>query len=107
MNPKRKGWDPVTSSLQVILEALPMLLKGALITFKIIIISLPIAFLIGLITGLMNVSSSKILRAIATSYVDIIRGTPLLVQVFFNILVCRHSWISEYRQRSQVLLPSV
>lgn len=60
-----------------------MLLKGVLITFKIIIISLPIAFLIGLITGLMNVSSSKILRIIATFYVDIIRGTPLLVQVFF------------------------
>lgn len=74
----------MTSSLQVILDALPMLMKGALITFKIVIISLPIAFLIGLITGLMNVSSSKILRAIATSYVDIIRGTPLLVQVFFE-----------------------
>ncbi|MEC0232254.1 amino acid ABC transporter permease [Paenibacillus alba] len=71
------------SSLQVILEALPMLLKGALITFKIVIIALPIAFLIGLISGLMNVSSSRILRALATFYVDIIRGTPLLVQVFF------------------------
>nr|WP_216855355.1 amino acid ABC transporter permease [Paenibacillus alba] len=60
-----------------------MLLKGALITFKIVIIALPIAFLIGLISGLMNVSSSRILRALATFYVDIIRGTPLLVQVFF------------------------
>ncbi|UKS24299.1 amino acid ABC transporter permease [Paenibacillus sp. HWE-109] len=74
----------MTSSLQVIVDALPMLLKGALITFKIVVISLPIAFLIGLITGLMNVSSSKILRTIATFYVDIIRGTPLLVQVFFE-----------------------
>ncbi|MGO4270395.1 amino acid ABC transporter permease [Paenibacillus sp. TAF58] len=74
----------MTSSFQVILDALPMLMKGALITFKIVIISLPIAFFIGLITGLMNVSSSKILRVIAASYVDIIRGTPLLVQVFFE-----------------------
>jgi glutamine transport system permease protein len=73
----------MTSSLQVILEALPMLLKGALITFKIVVISLPIAFVIGLITGLMSVSSNKLLRTVATFYVDIIRGTPLLVQVFF------------------------
>ena len=56
----------MTSSLQVILDALPMLLKGSLITFKIVIISLPIAFVIGLITGLMSVSSKKILRTMAT-----------------------------------------
>lgn len=73
----------MTSSFQVILDALPMLLKGALITFKIVIISLPIAFLIGLITGLMSVSTNRFLRTISTFYVDIIRGTPLLVQIFF------------------------
>lgn len=60
-----------------------MLLKGVLITFKIVIISLPIAFVIGLITGLMSVSSNRLLRTVSTFYVDIIRGTPLLVQVFF------------------------
>lgn len=60
-----------------------MLLKGALITFKIVVISLPIAFVIGLITGLMSVSTNRFLRTVATFYVDIIRGTPLLVQVFF------------------------
>lgn len=60
-----------------------MLLKGVLITFKIVVISLPIAFIIGLITGLMSVSTNKILRTVSTFYVDIIRGTPLLVQVFF------------------------
>jgi glutamine transport system permease protein len=74
----------LTSSLQVILDALPMLLKGSLITFKIVIISLPIAFVIGLLTGLMSVSSNKLLRTAALFYVDIIRGTPLLVQVFFE-----------------------
>lgn len=73
----------MTSSLQVILEALPMLLKGVLITFKIVVISLPIAFALGLITGLMSVSSNRFLRTVSTFYVDIIRGTPLLVQIFF------------------------
>lgn len=60
-----------------------MLFKGVLITFKIVVISLPIAFVIGLITGLMSVSTNRILRTVSTFYVDIIRGTPLLVQVFF------------------------
>jgi glutamine transport system permease protein len=75
--------DPLTSSLQVILDALPMLLQGVLITIKIVVISLSIAFVIGLIAVLMSTSHNKILRSAATIYVDLIRGTPLLVQVFF------------------------
>lgn len=74
----------MTFSFQAIIDALPMLLQGSLITLKIVVISLPIAFVIGLITGLMSVSSNKIVRTAAILYVDIIRGTPLLVQVFFE-----------------------
>lgn len=63
-----------------------MLLQGVLITMKLAVISLSIAFVIGLIAGLMNTSNSRILRGAATFYVDIIRGTPLLVQIFFIYL---------------------
>ncbi|WP_372663332.1 amino acid ABC transporter permease [Cohnella sp.] len=73
----------MTSSMEVILDALPMLFQGVLITLKIVVISLSIALVIGLIAGLMNTSHNKLLRALATLYVDIIRGTPLLVQIFF------------------------
>ncbi|MFD0696509.1 amino acid ABC transporter permease [Paenibacillus sp. GCM10027628] len=73
----------MTSSLQVILDAIPTLAQGSLITLKIVVISLIIAFIIGLIAGLMSTSLNKIVRGIATAYVDLIRGTPLLVQVFF------------------------
>lgn len=71
---------------QVIVDALPVLLQGVLITLKIASISLCIAFVIGLIAGLMNTSRNKFLRGLATAYVDIIRGTPLLVQIFFIYL---------------------
>lgn len=74
------------SSLQVILEALPILLQGVMITLKLAVTSLCIAFVIGLIAGLMNTSNNKILRGAATFYVDLIRGTPLLVQIFFIYL---------------------
>lgn len=70
-------------SWQVIVEALPILLQGALITLKIVVISLIFAFIIGLISGLMSVSTNKVLRFISSVYIDLIRGTPLLVQVFF------------------------
>jgi glutamine transport system permease protein len=75
--------DLLASSFQVIVDALPMLLQGVLITIKIVVISLSIAFVIGLIAGLMSTSDNKFLRTASAIYVDLIRGTPLLVQVFF------------------------
>jgi polar amino acid transport system substrate-binding protein len=47
------------------------------------VVSLAIALVLGLIFGFLRVSHSKFLRAIGVTYVDIFRGTPLLVQAFF------------------------
>ena len=52
-------------------------------TLVITVISLIIALVIGLVFGLLSISTSKILRIIATIYVDLIRGTPILVQILF------------------------
>jgi len=52
-------------------------------TVELTIISLIIAAVLGLTFGLLSVSKKKTLRAIALVYVDIVRGTPLLVQAFF------------------------
>ncbi|MGO4529081.1 amino acid ABC transporter permease [Paenibacillus sp. 2TAF8] len=71
------------SSWQVILDALPLLLEGTVVTLKIVVISLMFAMVIGLISGLMSTSLNRLLRLVASLYVDIIRGTPLLVQVYF------------------------
>ncbi|MCZ8522057.1 MULTISPECIES: amino acid ABC transporter permease [Paenibacillus] len=76
----------MTSPWQIMLDAIPVLLQGTLITLKIVSISLVIAFVIGLISGLMSTSSNRLLRIPAIFYVDLIRGTPLLVQVFFIYL---------------------
>ncbi|WJQ81511.1 amino acid ABC transporter permease [Brevibacillus brevis] len=73
----------MSSSWDVIVDALPVLAQGSVVTLKITIISLFFALLIGLLFGLMSTSRSKILRGIATAYVDFLRGTPLLVQIFF------------------------
>ncbi|MDE5414504.1 amino acid ABC transporter permease [Alkalihalobacterium chitinilyticum] len=62
---------------------MPVLLKGLWITVLITVISLLIALVIGLAFGLCSISRNKLLRAIATIYVDLIRGTPILVQILF------------------------
>jgi len=63
-----------------ILEFLP---DGILRTFEVTIFSIIFAFFIGLITGLGRISRIRIINRIATVYVEVIRGIPLLVQIFY------------------------
>ncbi|OZU89404.1 nickel transporter [Virgibacillus indicus] len=70
-------------TINIILDGLPTLLKGMGLTIEITVISLILAMFIGLILGVFSITKSKILRIISTAFVDIIRGTPLLVQILF------------------------
>ncbi|RKQ32932.1 amino acid ABC transporter permease [Oceanobacillus halophilus] len=70
-------------TMNIIIEGLPTLLKGMGMTLEITVISLVLAMFIGLILGVFSITKSKILRGISTAFVDIIRGTPLLVQILF------------------------
>lgn len=67
----------------LIKQSLPTLFDGLRVTLEITVISLIIAIIIGLIIGLMNISRNKALKIIAIIYIDIVRGTPLIVQAFF------------------------
>src|ERR1700730_15314342 len=74
----------------IILQYLPQLLWGLLVTIEICLVALCGAFVLGLAIALMRTSPSVILRAIATVYVDVIRNVPLMVQVFmlFYVMPC-------------------
>ena len=61
----------------------PLLMEGLKMTVILTVISIACALVLGVIFGLMRVSRSIWLRAIGTTFVDIFRGTPLLVQAFF------------------------
>lgn len=69
--------------LQLFIKSLPSLLSGLAVTLKITAVSLLIALVLGLLFGIMAISTNKILKSISRFYVDIIRGTPLIVQAFF------------------------
>lgn len=64
-------------------DSLPSLLNGLTMTMEITVISLVLATILGLTFGLMAISTSKAAKAFARVYVDLIRGTPLIVQAFF------------------------
>lgn len=69
--------------MDIITAALPMLLKGLQVTLYIFVIAIILGFLIGLVIALLRLAPSKILNWIAKVYVDAIRGTPFIVQLFF------------------------
>lgn len=63
-------------------------MSGIKVTIVISIMSCFFGLLLGTILAFMKISGVKVLQAIATAYVEIIRGTPILVQislVFFGL----------------------
>lgn len=68
--------------LDNIIQSLPVLLQGAVITVEITAISVFLGTLIGLIASLGRLSKTRFPRILAGIYIDFIRGTPLLVQIF-------------------------
>ena len=57
-------------------------LKGLWVTLKISFFAAILTFIIGTIVAFMKLSSYVFLKDIATVYITIVRGTPLLVQIF-------------------------
>ena len=63
------------------------LVDGLLVTLKISALSLFFTLVIGFVTALLRLSNSKVGNAIGTAYVELIRNTPLLVQIYLLYFV--------------------
>ena len=63
-------------------QAMPLLLTGAAVTVQITALSVLIGIIIGLFVGIARISTYRVVHLIAAVYVDFLRGTPLLVQIF-------------------------
>ena len=59
-----------------------VLIIGLLTTLQLSVISLFFAIILGLITALMRISNNPLTKNFSFLYIEIIRGTPLLVQIF-------------------------
>lgn len=59
-----------------------LIFEGAKVTILISLVALVFGFLLGLLICLMKMSKFKILKWTASAYIQILRGTPLFVQIF-------------------------
>jgi polar amino acid transport system permease protein len=70
-----------------LLHSLPFFLKGLWMTVAVSGLSLIAGTIIGFICGVIRASGNKILRFIIGAWVDLIRGTPFLVQIFIIFFI--------------------
>ena len=69
-------------NVDLMINSLPLLITGAGITIQITAISVGLGLIIGMFVGIARISNVKLLRWLAAIYIDFLRGTPLLVQIF-------------------------
>jgi len=76
--------NSLSEIIEFIISIIPFLLRGLVNTLRIGVLSFVFGFLLGIVVGVCRVSNNKTLSLIAASYVEVIRGTPLLVQILFT-----------------------
>ena len=69
--------------LKLYVTFIPILAKGALTTLEISLVAMVLAVALGLILALMRLYGGRVLSITALLYIELIRGTPLLIQLFF------------------------
>ena len=74
--------DCISVNWYLVMNSFPLLLTGAVVTVKITALSVALGVIIGLFVGVARICHVAPLRVLAAIYVDFLRGTPLLVQIF-------------------------
>ena len=69
--------------VSVIVKAIPALLQGAKLTVLITVVGLLGGTVVGLVFGLMRAYGNRLLDALGFLYIELVRGTPIVVQVMF------------------------
>jgi polar amino acid transport system permease protein len=72
---------------QQLIAALPFFLKGLWMTAAVSFLSLVGGTLIGFALGILRAGNLRLVRAVIGAWVDIIRGTPFLVQIFIVFFI--------------------
>ena len=67
----------------IFIESFPTLLKGAVLTVQLTVISVLLGLIIGLIGALGRVSRNRLLRGVTICYITLMRAVPLLLTLMF------------------------
>ncbi|MGN6808999.1 MAG: amino acid ABC transporter permease [Trinickia sp.] len=66
----------------LVVNSAPVLLMGALLTVKFAVAAMAFGLVVGALTAVLRISGNRYLDRVAQAYVSVMRGTPLLVQMF-------------------------
>lgn len=80
--PERVSQSQPISTLREWPKYLPLLLRGAVVTVELSVLAMALAVVAGLGIVLLRLYAIAPLRYLAKAYVEVIRGTPLLIQLF-------------------------
>lgn len=83
---------PATWDWDFAARKLPELLEGLLVTVKLTVTSIAIALVLGLVLAMLRRSPRRVVRLPVGFFVEFIRSTPLLVQLFFLFYVLADEW---------------
>lgn len=67
-------------------KMLPAFWQGAWVTLQLTAVGLLMGMVLGLLAALGRIYGNKWVRALAVAYIELFRGTPALVQLFFGVL---------------------
>ncbi len=74
--------------LDFVIEHFPAFIDGMLLTLRLTGFGFIVGMALGFLTAYARVSSVKVLKGVAKGYVDVFRGTPILIQIFlWNVAV--------------------
>ncbi|MFV0479202.1 MAG: amino acid ABC transporter permease [Anaerorhabdus sp.] len=76
----------MTLESMITAETLSFMLNGALISLTIALCAFVVGIALGIVGASMRISKNKVLRACGRIYVEVIRGTPMLLQILFLYL---------------------
>jgi His/Glu/Gln/Arg/opine family amino acid ABC transporter permease subunit len=77
----------VTFDWSVVLDNLPLLLRGALVTVALTVATMVLAIPGGLVLAALRLSPMVAVRAAATAFVEFFRATPLILQLYWMFYV--------------------
>lgn len=69
--------------MSYVLELLPALFGGAITTLKVFALTLLFSLPLGIIVSILRLSKNRVVSKITKTYILIMRGTPLLLQIIF------------------------
>src|SRR3546814_11752120 len=83
-----------------LIDYIPLMLEGSVVTLTVAFVSLGIALVLGLITSSLKLSGSRLGRGVAGVYTTVIRGLPapvLMLLIFFRGPIQAHNITAYFR----------